>query len=34
MIGTSQSYASASGRSTGIRSVKANARGARITDLT
>ena len=34
VIGTSQTYASASGRNNGIRSVKANARGAKLSDLT
>jgi len=34
VVGASQNYASASGRNNGIRSVKANARGAKKVDLT
>ena len=34
VIGTSQSYASASGRNNGIASVKKNARGAKVEDWT
>lgn len=34
VVGASQNYASASGRNNGIRSVKTNARGAKILDLT
>ena len=33
VIGTSQNYASASGRNNGVRSVRDNARGAKIHDL-
>ena len=34
VIGTSQNYASSSGRNNGIKSVKTNAKGAKIFDLT
>ena len=34
IIGVSQNYASSAGRNNGIRSVKQNARGAKLTDLT
>ncbi len=34
VVGSSQNYASASGRNNGIASVKKNARGAKVKDLT
>jgi len=34
VVGSSQNYASSSGRNNGIRSVKQNARGAKVVDLT
>ncbi len=34
VIGTSQNYASSSGRNNGISSIKKNARGAKLSDLT